>query len=125
MPAFHGNVLTHSPLQDIRIKNKYRVERRIRGGGFGVVYSGIWALPSKATKSDCAKGTDLDTGEEIAIKLEHSGDSIPILDHEASVYKALSSRVGIPRIRWYGSEYEFYVMIYNLLGLSLEDLFNF
>ncbi|TVY62751.1 Casein kinase I-like protein hhp1, partial [Lachnellula suecica] len=94
---------------DIRIKNKYRVERKIGGGGFGVVYSGI----------------DLDTGEEIAIKLEHSGDGMPILDHEASVYKALFGGIGIPRVRWYGTECEFYVMIYDLLGPSLEDLFNF
>lgn len=71
------------------------------------------------------KGTDLDTGEEIAIKLEHSRDGMPILDHEASVYKALFGGIGIPRVRWYGSECEFYVMIYDLLGPSLEDLFNF
>lgn len=48
------------------------------------------------------KGIDLDTGEEIAIKLEHFGDGMPILDHEASVYKALSGRMGIPRVHWYG-----------------------
>ena len=117
--------LTHPPLQDIRIKNKYRVERKIGGGGFGVVYSGTWVLPSRATKTDCVKGTDLDTSEEIAIKLEHSGDRMPILDHEARVYKALLGGIGIPRVRWYGSECEFYVMIYDLLGPSLEDLFNF
>lgn len=50
---------------------------------------------------------------------------MPILDHEASVYKALFGGIGIPRVRWYGTECEFHVMIYDLLGPSLEDLFNF
>ena len=71
------------------------------------------------------EGVDLDTGDEIAIKLEHIRDNMPVLEHEASVYKALYGGVGIPRMRWYGEECDFYVMISDLLGPSLEDLFNF
>lgn len=94
-------------------------------GGFGVVYSGTWILPSRATRTDFLKGTDLDTGEEIAIKLEQMAVRMPILDHEASIYKDLFGGIGIPRVHWYGSECEYYVMIFDLLGPSLEDLFNF
>jgi casein kinase I family protein HRR25 len=86
----------------------------------------------KATETDYVKGTDIDTGEEIAIKLEHIGDNMPVLEYEADIYKDLSGdgcstrrRPGIPRVRWYGAECEFYVMVYDLLGPSLEDLFNF
>ena len=61
------------------------------------------------------KGTNLDTGWEIAIKLKHMGDSMPMLDHEASVYKVLFGGVGIQRVRWYGTECEFYIKIYYLL----------
>jgi casein kinase I family protein HRR25 len=74
----------------------------------------------------------MDTGEEIAIKLEYIGDNMPTLEYEADIYKDLSgdgcstqNRPGIPHVRWYGVECEFYVMVYDLLGPSLEDLFNF
>ena len=38
---------------------------------------------------------------------------------------ALSLAVGIPTIRWCGAEGDYNVMVMELLGPSLEDLFNF
>ena len=64
-------------------------------------------------------------GEDIAIKLEYIRHDLPILEHKSTVYKSLAGGVGIPRMRWYGEECDFYVMISDLLGPSLEDLFNF
>lgn len=47
------------------------------------------------------------------------------MEYEARVYKALAGGVGIPFVRWFGIEGEFYAMVIDLLGPSLEDLFNF
>ena len=44
------------------------------------------------------------------------------------LYKILNSAgnaVGIPSVRWYGVEGDYNVMVIDLLGPSLEDLFNF
>jgi hypothetical protein len=61
-------------------------------------------LGSLLLEGDCVKGIDLDTGEEIAIKLEYIGDNMPVLNHEADIYNALSGGTGIPRVRWYREE---------------------
>jgi hypothetical protein len=48
---------------------------------------------------------------------------------QQSCHKYLSQlcviAAGIPNIRWYGVEGDYNVMVIDLLGPSLEDLFNF
>jgi casein kinase I homolog HRR25 len=41
------------------------------------------------------------------------------------VYKSLAGGVGIPIIHWFGTEGGYNVMVLDLLGPSLEDLFGF
>ncbi|CAO3628454.1 unnamed protein product [Cunninghamella echinulata] len=94
---------------DLRVGNKYRIGRKIGFGSFGDIYL----------------GTNIVTSEEVAIKLELIKAKHPQLEYEAKVYKALSGGVGIPFVRWYGTECDYHAMVIDLLGPSLEDLFNF
>jgi casein kinase I family protein HRR25 len=41
------------------------------------------------------------------------------------VYKALAGGVGVPFVRWFGTESDYNAMVLDLLGPNLEDLFNF
>ena len=70
-------------------------------------------------------GTNIINGEEVAIKLESTKAKHPQLEYEAKVYKTLAGGVGIPFVRWYGTECDYNAMVIDLLGPSLEDLFNF
>lgn len=94
---------------DLRVGKKYRLGRKIGSGSFGDIYL----------------GTNVISGEEVAIKLESIRARHPQLEYEARVYKALVGGIGIPFVRWYGSECDYNALVIDLLGPSLEDLFNF
>ena len=94
---------------DLRVGRKFRIGRKIGSGSFGDIYH----------------GTNLISGEEVAIKLESIRSRHPQLDYESRVYKYLSGGVGIPFIRWFGREGEYNAMVMDLLGPSLEDIFNY
>ena len=72
-----------------------------------------------------AQGTNIDTGEDVAIKLEHVSIDPSLLEGEADTYRSLSGGAGIPRVHAYETECEYNAMVFDLLGPSLEDLFNF
>lgn len=61
----------------------------------------------------------------MAIKLESVKAKHPQLEYEAKVYKTLAGGVGVPFVRWFGVECDYNAMVLDLLGPSLEDLFNF
>lgn len=94
---------------ELRVGTKYRLGRRIGSGSFGDIYH----------------GTNITNNEEVAIKLEPCRTKHPQLFYEAKIYKILAGGAGIPYVRWYGVEGEYNVMVLDLLGPSLEDLFNF
>ncbi|KAG7353301.1 protein kinase domain containing protein [Nitzschia inconspicua] len=65
------------------------------------------------------------TCEEVAIKLESVKTKHPQLLYESKIYRILHGGLGIPNVRWYGIEGDYNVMVLDLLGPSLEDLFNY
>merc|ERR1711881_253079 len=67
----------------------------------------------------------MNTGDEVAIKLESAKSRHPQLAYEYKVYRILAGGVGIPTVRWFGKEGDYNVMVMEILGPSLEDLFNF
>ncbi|KAG6868285.1 hypothetical protein C0993_005570, partial [Termitomyces sp. T159_Od127] len=67
-------------------------------------------------------------GKEVAIKLEpvitnKSSTNSP-LRQESKIYKTLMGGTGVPWIMWSGRQGDYNVMVIDLLGPSLEDLFK-
>jgi casein kinase I family protein HRR25 len=64
-------------------------------------------------------------GKEVAIKLEPVVEKQPSpLRHESRIYKTLMGGPGVPWMIWSGKQGDYNVMVIDLLGPSLEDLFK-
>ncbi|KAJ3077214.1 serine/threonine protein kinase [Podochytrium sp. JEL0797] len=106
----HPKTGTAHKLMDLRVAGKFRIGRKLGSGSFGEIYH----------------GTNIQTGQELAIKLESTKSKHPQLEFEARVYKGLAGgAVGCPSMYHFSIEGEYYCMVIDLLGPSLEDLFNF
>ena len=107
MASKHGH---SSHLTDLVIGEKYKIIRKVGSGSFGEIYIGV----------------NTTNGEEIAIKIESPYVGTPQLLYESKVLKLLKGGVGIPHVRWVGHIGSHGIaMVMDLLGPSLEDLFNF
>lgn len=91
------------------VGGRYKLIRKIGSGSFGDIYLAL----------------NLTNGEEVAVKLEAVRARHPQLLYESKVYRLLQGGVGIPHVRWFGQEKDYNVLVLDLLGPSLEDLFNF
>lgn len=98
---------------------KYKLDSELGVGGCGSVYSGIHTV----------------AGKEVAIKLEpaiphpsypttHSASGSTPLQQESKIYKTLQGGPGVPWMMWSGKKDGYNVMVIDLLGPSLEDLFR-
>ncbi|CAA0832187.1 casein kinase I [Striga hermonthica] len=91
------------------VGGKYKLGRKIGGGSFGELFLGV----------------NIQNGEEVAIKLESVKTKHPQLHYESKIYMLLQGGTGVPNLKWFGVEGEYNVMVIDLLGPSLEDLFNY
>jgi len=92
---------------EFRVGN-FRVLRRIGAGSFGEVYRGL----------------EVRGAEEVAIKIESDAVTSRQLQNESRICRSLASGVGIPRMRWFSLESDCRAMVTDLLGPSLQTLFN-
>ncbi|KAK6236362.1 hypothetical protein SCA6_011699 [Theobroma cacao] len=89
------------------VGGKYKLGRKIGSGSFGEIFL----------------ATHIDTFEIVAVKMENNKTKHPQLLYEAKLYNILQGGSGIPSIKWSGVNGEDNVLVLDLLGPSLEDLF--
>ena len=92
---------------EIIVGGKYRLLRKIGDGSFTEIYEGI----------------DIFDDTKVAVKLEHNSMKYPQLLFESRLLNSIKG-IGIPKIYWAGISGEYNVMIMELLGSNLEELFQ-
>ena len=86
----------------------YQIGRILGSGNFGEIHL----------------GRNTETHEHVAIKLEQSSTRTPQLAHEYRFYSMLGKHDGVPQVHFYGQAGPCNALVMELLGPSLEDLFD-
>jgi len=86
---------------------KYKPEKKLGEGSFGKIYSAI----------------NVSDGEHYALKMESKENGQSLLESEAYILCYLKG-YGIPAVKSYGFSGNYNIMVMELLGKSLEDIFQ-
>ncbi|CEI91319.1 hypothetical protein G6F70_006225 [Rhizopus microsporus] len=86
----------------------YKVGKKIGEGSFGIIYEGVNLL----------------NNQPVAIKFEPRKSDAPQLRDEYRTYKIMAGSVGIPTAYYFGQEGLHNILVIDLLGPSLEDMFD-
>ncbi|KAH0585105.1 hypothetical protein H2248_008366 [Termitomyces sp. 'cryptogamus'] len=90
------------------VGNHFRVGKKIGEGSFGVVFEGSKML----------------SNTPVAIKFEPRKSDAPQLRDEFRSYRTLNGTPGVPQVHHFGQEGLHNVLVIDLLGPNLEDLFD-
>lgn len=99
---------------DLKVgQGRFIIKSKLGGGSFGDIYRGI----------------DTWRGRDVAVKMEQCKARHPQLNYESKIYKLLHQNtlevVGVPEMHFFGVEGDFNIMVMDMCGPSLEDLFNY
>ncbi|KAJ6349458.1 hypothetical protein OIU77_006938 [Salix suchowensis] len=96
----------------------YKVERKLGKGGFGQVYVG-----RRVSGGSDRTGPD---AIEVALKFEHRNSKGCNYGppYEWQVYNTLNGCYGIPWVHYKGRQGDFYILVMDILGPSLWDVWN-
>ncbi|KAL0905555.1 hypothetical protein M5K25_023985 [Dendrobium thyrsiflorum] len=123
LPRGEDEGCTPSLPEKVQIGNSpvYKIERKLGKGGFGQVCLGRRISATNA--KDRISGI---SALEVALKFEHR--SSKGCHHgppsEWQVYNALSGIHGVPRVHYKGRQGDYYVMVMDMLGPSLWDIWS-
>jgi casein kinase 1 len=98
---------------ELRVCKQFKLSKKLGSGAFGEIYLGV----------------NINTNEEVAVKLEQVSTKHPQLLYETKLYQYLHQDMsvvdkGIPKVYYFSTEGDYNIMVMDLLGKSLEDLFT-
>ncbi|KAJ3074046.1 hypothetical protein HDU98_012239 [Podochytrium sp. JEL0797] len=90
------------------VGGQFWVDRKIGEGSFGSIFM----------------GTNIYTREQVAIKFEPANSRATQLHGECDAYDIMAGTVGVPSVYYFGQEGVYNILCLDLLGPSLEDMFD-
>ncbi|KAL5209253.1 hypothetical protein ABZP36_004876 [Zizania latifolia] len=97
---------------------EYITDRKLGKGGFGQVYVG-----RRVSGASSSTGPD---AQEVALKFEHRSSKGCTYGppYEWQVYNYLNGCYGVPSVHYKGRQGEYYILVMDMLGPSLWDVWN-
>ncbi|KAE9462307.1 hypothetical protein C3L33_05785, partial [Rhododendron williamsianum] len=97
----------------------YKVDRKLGKGGFGQVFVGRRVSGGNGRSGDPGAA-------EVALKFEHRNSKGCNYGppYEWQVYNTLGGSHGVPRVHYKGKQGDYFIMVMDMLGPSLWDVWN-